>query len=276
MSSGAAPAVDVAFFLCSVEAALESPLLSRRSRSMGRDQNRCFLGPFEGLEGRRASALLDLIRRHSPEALIDLHNNTGHSPAYGVGMQVDAARLGITALFADRYMNSDLELGTLTEALDDRVTSVVVECGRAGDPVADATALSGLERFVMLEDLGSARKGAASVEVLWRPVRVSVPEWVTLAFGDRAAADATLTVRQDVDRHNFSTMAAGEVVGWTPVDAPWPLVATGKTGEDVSRALFVRNGTELCTRREMVPVMMTTSPEIARSDCLFYALERRG
>lgn len=275
LGSGVVPTVDTAFCVCSVEAALGPPLFVHRTAARARDQNRCFLPPFEGPEGRRAQALLELIERLAPEAAIDLHNNTGHSPAYGVGTRVDPTILGISALFADRFMYSDLTLGTLMEALDGRVPSAVIECGRAGDPVADATALSGLERFLMLEDLDAARARASGVEVLERPVRVGVERDASLAFGEAPVPGAALTVRKDVDRHNFKSMEAGEVVGWLGSEASWPLVALGRSGQDVSSQLFVRRGVEVQLRRAIVPVMMTTSAEIAKSDCLFYALERR-
>ena len=272
---GSTPAVDTLFFLCSVEAALGPPLYRHRVRPGRRDQNRCFLPPFADQEGRRAEALLDLIDRTRPEAVVDLHNNTGHSPAYGVGTLLSREVLGLTALFADRFMHSDLRMGTLMEALERRTTSVVIECGRAGDPVADATALSGLDRFLTLEDLSLAAAQAPGVEVLIRPLRVRVTRDATVAFGNAPVPGVSLTVRRDVDQHNFKAMAAGDLVGWLAQNTQWPLTATGAGGEDVSRELFAQHGKQLRLRRPIVPVMMTTTPEIARSDCLFYALERQ-
>lgn len=274
-ASSALPEVDILFFLGSVEAALGPPLFRHRARPGGQDQNRCFLPPFDGPEGRRAEMLLGLIKRARPEAVVDLHNNTGHSPAYGVGTSVTEEALGLTSLFADRFMHSDIRLGTLMEALDGRFASVVIECGRAGDPVADATALAGLDRFVTLEELSLAAAHAPGVEVLSKPLRVHVTDDATLAFDTTPATSATLTIRRDVDRHNFMTMAAGEVVGWVRAGSAWPLRALGASGEDQSRDLFTLIGNELRLRKPIVPVMMTTSAEIARSDCLFYALERR-
>jgi hypothetical protein len=239
------------------------------------DQNRCFLPPFDGFEGRRARAILDLIERCAPEAVVDLHNNTGHSPAYGVGTRVDPINVGIAALFADRFMHSDLTLGTLTEALEGRVPSVVIECGRAGDPVADAIALSGLERFLMLDDMSTVAKHASAVDVLERPLRVRLREDVSLAFAATPVPGVTLTVHRDLDQHNFKPMKQGDPVGWVAPDTPWPFVVHGRDGVDVSRELFVQNGTEIQLRRDIVPVMMTTLPDIAKSDCLFYALSRR-
>lgn len=276
LASGVTPAVDAAFSLCSVDAALGPPLFGHRALPGHRDANRCFFPPFEAPDGERARALLERLDRVRPEALVDLHNTTGHTPAYGVGTRLDPDVVGLTALFADRMMHSDLRLGTLVEALHARLPSVVIECGRAGDPVADATALAGIERFLLLEDLTSVRAAAERVEVLWRPIRVHIAEPASLAFADAPVPGATLTVRTDVDQHNFGTLAPGALLGWIAPGAGWPLCAFGSDDGDLSRELFEERGHELVVRREMVPVMMTNSAAMAKQDCLFYALERRS
>lgn len=74
----------------------------------------------------------------SPEAVVDLHNNTGRNPEYGVGVLVNAARLGVTSIFASRYVHTSIPLGALMEAFGPEVAVVTIECGKVLDPVADA------------------------------------------------------------------------------------------------------------------------------------------
>ena len=59
--------------------------------------NRCFRMPFEGREGRTAAGVLDRLRAINPEALMDFHNTSGRSPAYGV-----TTTIGGTAKSLDR------------------------------------------------------------------------------------------------------------------------------------------------------------------------------
>ena len=94
LRSGVEPAVDTVFFIGSVAAALEPPGFAHRTLFGERDLNRCFLPPFQGPEGELAREVLARIRALRPEALVDLHNTTGHTPPYGVGPRSDAARLG--------------------------------------------------------------------------------------------------------------------------------------------------------------------------------------
>ncbi len=44
-----------------------------------RDLNRCFVPPWSGPEGELAAEALRLLREAGCEALVDLHNNTGHN-----------------------------------------------------------------------------------------------------------------------------------------------------------------------------------------------------
>ncbi|MGQ0836519.1 MAG: hypothetical protein ACT4O5_16660 [Gammaproteobacteria bacterium] len=277
LRSGVVPATDAVFYIGSVEAALAAPPWSHRTLPHARDANRCFAPPFDGLEGERARELIERLEAARPEALVDLHNNTGRSPAYGVGTVADAAHLGFTSLFADRYMLSDLRLGTLIEATERFTASIVVECGRAQDPVADAVALAGLERYLSVEDLSVRAEPIKfnPMEILHRPVRVRVHPDLRLAFGDAPVEGADLTVRSDFDRHNFDPVEPGMVLGWLGPPGTWPFDARGGDGVEVSAELFTSADGLVRIRRAMVPVMMTVSAAIAQSDCLFYAMQKR-
>lgn len=273
LASGAVPAVDTVLVVAAVEAARRPPGFAHRMLPGARDLNRCFRPPFDGAEGALASAILAALRSARPEAVVDLHNNTGHNPAYGVGAVLDDARLALTALFATRFVHSTIHLGALTEATAD-LNAVTIECGRAGDPAADAVARAGLARFLAADDLALAA-APPDLTVLVDPVRVAVRPGVRIAFGEMPVAGADLTLRGDVDRHNFEPLLPGVPIGWLAAGAPWPLDARGADDEDVSRDYFVTDGALLVTRRAMVPIMMTTSVAAALGDCLFYMVHQR-
>ncbi len=274
LATGATPAVDTLIVVGAVAAARRPPGFAHRMLPGARDLNRCFREPFEGPEGALAAAILAALRAARPEALVDLHNNTGHNPAYGVGAVVDAVRLGLTALFATRFVHSTIRLGALTDATAD-LGAVTIECGRAGDAAADAVALAGLEAFLGADDLRLAAAPPAGMTVLAEPVRVAIRPGTRIAFGELPVAGVDLTLRGDIDRHNFEPLLPGVPVGWLAEEAHWPLEARGADGEDVSRDYFVAAGSLLVTRRAMVPIMMTTSVDAALADCLFYAAHQR-
>jgi hypothetical protein len=274
LRSGHVPLTNLLMMLGAVEAAKLAPVFTHRLVPGRRDLNRCFLGPDDDVEGRLAAAMLRVLRRDSPEAVIDLHNNTGHNPAYGVGTRLDAERLGLTSLFAPRFVFSKLRLGALTEALQDELPIVTVECGRRLDPAADACAYAGLCRYVDVETLPRVTPGSGQVDVLHRAVRVRVQPGLRLGFGDHRESGTDVTCALDIDRHNFQTLPAGSHVAWVSAHVERPFVATDESGRDMSEQLFVHRDRAIQTARPFIPIMMTTDPTIALADCLFYAVER--
>jgi hypothetical protein len=241
-----------------------------------RDLNRCFRPPFDAdAEGAVAGEALRLLREAGCEALVDLHNNTGHNPAYGVGTCVDAGQLNLTGHFATRFVASDLRLGALTEATAADFPSVAIECGRAGDPATDAIAVRGLRQYLTAAHLETRRVTVESMTVLNAPLRVSVRPEVTLAFASEPVASVDLTLLGDLDRHNFQPLLPGVPVGWLGADGGWPIEARGADGEEVSHDYFVARDGLLVTRRGLVPIMMTTDAVAARADCLFYVVHQR-
>jgi hypothetical protein len=270
LRQGERPAVDALFVIGAVEAALAPPGFAQRMLAGRRDLNRCFRAPFEGPDGERAAALLGAIEAARPEALVDLHNTTGHTPPYGVGPSADATQLALVALFAERFLQSGLRLGALVEATDSWCPSVTIECGRAGDPAADAVAREGLGRYLRAERLETG--AGAGVQVLSDPVRVEMSRGARVTYGDGPEPPFDLTVARDVDRHNFETLASGAPIGWLGGSDRWPVVARGSDGREISHELFAAEGGVLRARRPLVPIMMTTDAGIAASDCLFYVV----
>lgn len=273
LRSGVVPAVDTVFWVASVEAALAAPGFAHRMLPGRADLNRCFLPPYAGPEGALAGAALERLRSVAPEALIDLHNNSGHNPAYGVGPSLDTAQLALTALFGRHYVHSDLELGALVEATRRDFPSVTIECGRAGDVTADAAAREGLGRFLSQDAVLEPRPAARDMDVLVAPIRVSVRPGVHVAFGAAARPDVAFTVAEDIDRHNFEQLPPGVPIGWV-ADGVWPLEAHDADGREVARELFEVADGALRARRSMIPIMMTTDATAALKDCLFYAVRR--
>jgi hypothetical protein len=163
-----------------------------------------------------------------------------------------------------------LGLGALHEAFPVGVATVTIECGRAGDPGADALASSGLAKFLVEDRIPTAT--LPDFQVLVDPVRVCLRPNVKLVYGSHRDIDADLTMAIDVDRHNFQRLDGGTCMGWVRQRAAWPIEARNQEKEDVTERLFELRGSELVTRVPIVPIMMTTNATIAAIDCLFYVV----
>ncbi|HEX2659244.1 MAG TPA: succinylglutamate desuccinylase/aspartoacylase family protein [Polyangia bacterium] len=279
LRAGETPAVDAWFFVGAVDAARVAPCWSRRMLPGRRDLNRCFRPPFDDADGAIALEALSRLRAVRPEAALDLHNNSGHNPAYAIGQSRDPLRLSLASLFSHRYVTSRFSLGTFMEAFDETAPTVTIECGRGGDLAADAVAVAGLMRFLSLERLEPAFVSQQPMTLLIDPVRVRTRPGVTLAFADAGyqarAGTVDVVLDREIDRHNFQTLPAGTRLGWLRDATPWPLIAVDQDGEDVSRELFHAVDGALETRTSIVPIMMTTDAASALGDCLFYAVHQR-
>jgi len=268
------PAVDAVFIIASVAAALHEPQFSHRMLPDGRDLNRCFHGPADDREGALAAAILREIETIRAECVIDVHNNTGHNPAYAVATQITAAELRLASLFSHRFVHSDLRIGSLMEAVP-TAPCVTIECGKVRDPVAERVARGGIDLLFATDHLESIAVPWAEMEILESLVRVRAVDGVRLAIGTEMNPDAGLTIASDLDRHNFTTVAAGTRIGWVGKETRWPVEARDASGLDRSAELFVVARGELLTRASWIPIMMTTDPVIARQDCLFYVVKRQ-
>lgn len=269
------PATDMLYFVGAVEAARAEPRFSHRFLPGRRDLNRCFRAPWDGPDGAIGRATLAVLCSRSVELAVDLHNNTGRNPSYAIGGALDGAHLALSALFTNRFIHSDLKLGSFAEAMDSHCPCITIECGQAHDPRADETAWLGLASLLRLERLDTARQGIESMEVFTSPSRVELARGATLAFGSAPQPGADLTLDPGVDRHNFQSLAPGTPIGFVREGGPWPVVVRDTCGADRSQELFELDGRGgLLIRETLVPIMMTTDPHAAANDCLFYAVRR--
>jgi hypothetical protein len=269
LRSGDVPAVDAICLLANVEAARLHPVFTHRSVPDRRDLNRCFLGPFDEPEGKLARTILALVAERRPEALLDLHNNTGRNPAYAVGVEPTPDALALTALFADRFVWSHLQLGALLEAVK-TCPAVTVEVGKSGDEQANRIALDGMRRFLETDSLFAA-SAAPKIRVLKLPMRARIRPGNRLVMAQRPDAGAELTLPDDLDRHNFETIPPGSRIGW--VRGPnSPLELIDEHGDDRAADYFERRGDELVARLPFMPIMITVDAAIAANDCIFYVV----
>jgi hypothetical protein len=210
------------------------------------------------------------FRKAKPEALIDLHNTSGRSPAYGVTTQLGVVQKTLSSLFSNHLILTDLRLGTLMEATEFDFPTITVECGGTCDSTSDKVALEGLTRYARTESVLDLKPGFDSVIVFQHPVRVELREGMNVAYASRRLAEADLTLCHDADKYNFGILNAGEVLGWLGPRRLEVLFARDSAGKDRTQEIFQEKSGCLVVSQAGHILMMTTDPEIAKGDCLFY------
>ncbi len=266
---GRQPQVNVLCFIGSIGAALTESLFSHRCAPEGKDLNRCFRPPFEGQEGAIAQAMLQELHHAQPEALIDFHNTSGRSPAFGVTTLNREIQETLTGVFCEHLIVTDLRLGALMEATEYDWPTVTIEAGWAKDPKADELAFRGFTRYALAKDFSDI---SSPVTVLHHPIRVELQKGATVAYSGAPIPEADLTLPQDVDRLNFGLWSPQETLGWVGARGLDVLWAKNAMGQNVSSAIFSVHDGELRLAHPSRLMMVTTNPKIAQSDCLFYIL----
>lgn len=274
LKSGQRCAVNVVCIVASVTAALQAPLFSYRMLPGARDLNRCFRPPFEDEQGRLAEEILEILRLHRPEAVIDMHNTSGSGPAFGVCTHADREHDALVSLFTERLIISNLSLGALMDISEHSYPTVTVEVGGRNDAAAHEAAYAGLQRYFTRPRVLAADNGVPpQLEWLRDPIRLELNEGITLAYASEPAPDADVTLLPDVERLNFGSVTPETLLGWVRGDDPRRLFTALDAGgrSAVVRLVRIENGC-LYPAQRLKLFMITNNPDIAQTDCLCYAV----
>ncbi len=276
LSQGAVPAVTCHFCLVNLQAALAEPGFAHRHLPGQPDLNRCFGTPATTQSDhpawQLAHALWQKISALQPEAVVDLHNTSGSGPSFAVATVNDERHRALAALFTERMLLTEVMLGALMERTNSHFPIVTIECGGAVDPQANAVAADGVRRFCLSERIDAAPEGDWRLEVLEKPLRVQLSPGCAVDYAERPSDWADLTLPPDIERLNFGWLAAGEPLGWLGSLGLRALTLNDGHGQLDAATLFYQEGERLCLAQDCKLFMITTYPEIAVSDCLFYAV----
>jgi len=276
LRQGERPAVSLVCIVASVTAALTEPHFSHRMLPRARDLNRCFRAPFDDAQGRLAEEILALLRLHRPEAVVDMHNTSGSGPSFAVCTFPDRQHDALAALFTRRLIISHLDLGALMELSDQRCPTVTIEVGGRLDDAAHRCAWEGLCRYAGADDIFSAGARERGLERLTDPVRLELRAGISLTYAHRPCAGHDITLRPDIEQHNFGSVGPEVVLGWTGGIPGRLFRAVDAAGAcAVDRLVRIEAG-ELRPARPLKLFMITTNAAIAESDCLFYAVADDG
>ena len=248
------------------------------------DHNRVWPGAVEYL-GSPEQLLMAEVHRLQCErglfAAIDLHNNTGLNPHYGIVCRSTPAHLHLARLFSRTVVLFRGLPGTQTAAFTPLCPAVAVECGKPGVAANEAEAARFLAAALHLSEFPDHGLQEGDLDLYHTLARVKVREEVRFDFAPPEGiqediaplppgCDLWLDAR--LDRLNFRELAAGRRFGRSR--HPMPLRAEDEAGADITARCFqVREG-ELRLSRAAMPAMLTLDARVVRQDCLCYLMER--
>jgi hypothetical protein len=245
------------------------------------DYNRIWRGAA-GPEGEVAQMVLGAIDGRSFFAAVDLHNNTGHNPYYGVVTDLEPANLGLAYLFSDKAVYIREPDTTMTRAFSDRCPAVTLEVGPTGDPECVERVYGYLERCLALDEIEPV--DARQIGLFEALARVHVLDDIEFGFvgeGERLSSDpgsdtTPLMLTGGVEAVNFHELPAGTRFGNAHVPLADVLRVLDTRHRDVTSEYLVQRGSEILLARPIVPAMYTTDPFVVRQDCLCYFMARHA
>jgi hypothetical protein len=241
-----------------------------------RDLNRCFRPPFDDAQGALAEEILEILHMHHPEAVVDMHNTSGSGPSFGVCTHLDRQHDALVSLFTQRLVVSNLGLGALMEISEHSYPTVTVEVGGRLDEEAHELAYEGMCRYFLEQNVLAQGQTDWGLEVLHDPIRLELNDNVTLTFADVPSANYDITLKADIEHHNFGNIAPDTLLGWAQGPERGLFTALDAGGRCAVTQLVRIKGGELYPAQALKLFMITNNAAIAEADCLFYAVADDG
>jgi hypothetical protein len=120
----------------------------------------------------------------------------------------------LTSLFTQRLIVSNLGLGALMDISEHSYPTVTIEVGGRLDDDAHELAFEGMCRYFLVEKVLSGPDADWGLELLVDPIRLELNENVTLTYGEASCASHDVTLRADIEHHNFGGVPADTLLGW--------------------------------------------------------------
>lgn len=226
-----------------------------------------------------AAAAREVTRRMKREgcfAAVDIHNNSGVNPPHVCVAGIDWYTLRVASLFSSITVHVDHPQTIQTAAFAEFCPAVTLEVGRARERAGVERALTLLRTLLAMDSLDEISVGDGSGVKLFRALaRVEIARGCRFAFaGEDAENGADLTLRAELEAHNFERVGQGTPLGWLgETTREPPLFVTARRGELDFDAFFEVRQRAVHLSRDVFFSMFTTNHASIRQDCLCYLME---
>jgi uncharacterized protein len=217
--------------------------------------------------------VVEVVRRETPFASIDIHNNSGSNPHYGCVNSLDEVHLHLARLFSRTVVYFLQPVGVQSAAFAPICPAVTVECGRAGEKANVTHVAEFLGAALTMQHFPEHRLPDSELDLLRTYAIIKVPADASFSYD---GTDADFRLRADLDRLNFSELDPGVVFGTLGSGSRRRLDIVAATGEGPDGGYFDYTRGEIRLSRRAVPAMLTLDPNAVRLDCLGYLMHRIG
>jgi len=231
-------------------------------------------------ETRLMQEVVDSMSALKPFASIDIHNNTGKNPHYGCINRLDDSFLHLASLFSRIVVFFETPKGVQSMAMSELCPAVTLECGKPHLAHGVEHATNFVETILHLESIEPHANHKPDVEIYHTVARVTIPEANSFSFATGSEPEMNsnssavdITFAPDIDRINFTKLAANTVLGKIRPKSDARLIAWNDLEKDVSDDFFFIEGEHIKLSKSLMPAMLTLDKKIVRQDCLCYLME---
>ena len=219
-------------------------------------------------EGRAMAEVHQRVLARGSFAAVDLHNNSGLNPHYGVVCSLDRDTLHLAALFSRIAVWFTGLPGTQTASFAGRLPAITAECGLPGVAANAEHAARFVEGMLHLDHFPAQPVHRQDLDLYHTLAVVKVRPEVGLSFGKE---EAELELDPALDHLNFRELPSGTRFGATSHEMPLEVV--DEQGRDLAAEFFSTEGGELRLKRAAIPAMLSCNERIVRQDSLCYLME---
>lgn len=262
---------NIRVIICSVEAASLTPLCSHRFLDNAQKDINCLFGQGEAANEdyiSRARLIEHKIREVSPEAIIDLRNTPGSSPAFAFSHVVTPKILTLASFFTSSLVLTEVNQGTLL-AQDFDCPILRIECGERRDEQAHEVAYQGMKTFIQCPNLLQHHQ-EQDVKIIYKPLRLQVAEGVDLQFDTHDEGELGVTLKTNLDILNYGGAQAGQLIGWVDQKGIDNLELFNDVNKNVINEYFYLRENQLVVKKSIKVFMAHTNEEFINNRCLFY------
>ena len=264
------PATNIRIIICSVEAALCSPMLRMAHVYDAIPLTQCFGVEFNHGFFKRAKTIEHAIRSVNPCSVTSLHNTQGFSPAFACASSLNNQAVSIAQSFVETIILSDqMPDRLLTLSFD--CPNVAIYLGCSEDPQSSEVAYNGIINLVNSEIVYAAN---SSANVLLYPKKLVLAPGSHLSFNDTDMGNEGLTLREDIEQFNFRIVKAGQHLGWLDENGLSNITLIDHLNNVCTEQYFSTRFNQFITATNLIIFMASSSKQTSLSqDFLFYVIQ---
>ena len=219
--------------------------------------------------------IIDDMRKRGAFLSVDIHNNTGKNPHYACVNRVEKDFLYLASLFSRSVVFFLKPEGVQSMAFAELCPAVTIECGLSGEESGTLHAFEFLQACLHLSEFPQKELSAGDLSVYHTVAIAKINPAYDFGFDDiqQRMANQDIILDSQLEKTNFSPLAAGSVLGWVRNNIANPISVMAEDGSDVSANYIVVNDGVISIKSRIIPAMLTLDVSTIKKDCLCYFME---